>query len=235
MTLNVDLRNHPQTLAILVSFGWLAHVPAPFRDAVLQAGRLERVEAGETLTTAGDDVRELIGIADGVAAVTPDAGLPETPVMHLLRAPFWLGYGVLVGEPRRRVTATMRTPGWILRVPWHKIAGTFTKDPAAWRLLLPLVFRYGDTATAVAADLLVRGSERRVVAILTRMSGHRSPEDGPPLARIPLTQAEIAAAANMSRNTALTVLRRLADRDLIEIRRTNIVLRDPAALVAMLS
>jgi CRP/FNR family transcriptional regulator, cyclic AMP receptor protein len=155
--------------------------------------------------------------------------------MCLLRAPFWLGYGRLVGKAQRRVTATMRTPSSILRVPWHKIAGTFAKDPTAWRLLLPLLVKYGDTATAGAADLLVRGSERRVVAVLTRMSGHRSPEDGPPLASIPLSQAEIAAAANISRNTAVMVLHRLADRDLIEIRRTSIVLRNPAALVAMLA
>jgi Mn-dependent DtxR family transcriptional regulator len=48
--------------------------------------------------------------------------------------------------------------------------------------------------------------------------------------RIPVTQAELAEAANLSRNAAGTILRELAAKGLIETDYRGVVLRDPEGL-----
>ena len=83
----------------------------------------------------------------------------------------------------------------------------------------------------MAADLLIRDSERRCAAVLLRMAGRRfaDPDDTTPVDAL-LTQDELAGAANMSRNSVGTMLKRLAARGLIELGYRTMVVMSPAAL-----
>ena len=85
----------------------------------------------------------------------------------------------------------------------------------------------------IAADLLIRDSELRCAAVLLRLGGRRfaGPDDAAP-AVIPLTHDELAAAANLSRNTTGAMLRKLTARGLIELGYRGIIVRTPPALRA---
>ena len=48
--------------------------------------------------------------------------------------------------------------------------------------------------------------------------------------RLPITQAELAEAANLSRNAAGTILRKLAAKGYVETDYRGIVVRNPAGL-----
>src|SRR5271166_2182507 len=76
---------------------------------------------------------------------------------------------------------------------------------------------YGDVAVTIAADLLIRDSERRCAAVLLRLSGRRSadPEDPEP-AEASITQADLAGAANLSLSSVKSMLGRL------RVRRTRL-------------
>jgi len=176
---------------------------------------------------------ELIGLAQGHIEMRTVLGRADTPLMHFAHAVFWLGYGpIIFGQPRR-VAASARTPVWVARIPQPTVRALLTRRPEWWPHFLPLALIYGDIAVNIAADLLIRDSERRCAAVLLRLSGRRfaGPEDGAPV-DVPLTQDEVAGAANLSRNSAGTMLRRLAARGLIDLGYRGIIVRAPAALRA---
>ena len=160
-------------------------------------------------------------------------GRADTPIMHFARAVFWLGYvPILSGRPRR-IAASAKSPVWLARVPQAAVEALLVERPEWWRHFQQLSIVYGDIAVTVAADLLIRDSDRRSAAVLLRLGGRRfaGPGDKEPV-EIAVTQTELAGAANLSRNSLGTTLQRLAARGLIEQGYRAIVVRAPAALRA---
>jgi CRP-like cAMP-binding protein len=92
----------------------------------------------------------------------------------------------------------------------------------------------------IASDLLIPDSERRLAAVLRRFGGLQgltNVGDDPVAAgttvHVPVTQAELAAAANLSRNSAGTILKRFATRGIIDTGYRDILITDPARLIAV--
>jgi len=216
---------------ILCSSGWLSGRPPELQTALLAPSRWQRLEAGAPITTGGEEAGDMVGLASGIVAVTSVFGSPDTPVMHLCHAVFWMGYGPVLSGVPRRVTATARTPVWIARIAQGHVLGLLAGTPQWWRHFMPLALEYGDVAVGIAADLLIRGSERRCVAVLLRLSGcrFRDPEDAGAL-EVPIGQEGLSAAANLSRNTAGTILRRLEEKGLIHCGYGTIALNNIQAL-----
>ena len=92
---------------------------------------------------------------------------------------------------------------------------------------------YGDVSDTIAADLLIRDSERRCAAVLLRLGGRRYVclEDEESV-EVPVTQHELAGAANLSRNSTGTMVQRLKARGLIDLGYRGMTIRAPAALRA---
>jgi len=220
-------------LGILGRVGWLATTPADFRTAVLGCCRLRHYEAGAAITAGGDENGDLIGIVDGIVAMTTVLGVADTPIMHFAHPVLWFGYGPALRRQPRRVAASARTSVWVGRAPQAEIAELLAEQPQWWAHMQPLSLSYGDAVLAITADLVIRGSDRRCASVLLRLAGRSSNESritGP--VEVPVTQDELAACANVSVNTARAVLRKLAARDLIDLGYRVITLRAPGALRA---
>jgi CRP-like cAMP-binding protein len=173
-------------------------------------------------------------LAEGVATLTSGVGYAETPLIHVFRPPFWFGYAFYVGSGPRRFTAAMRSNGWIMSINGHRLGILLDREPGGWQSVVRLAMRYGDLAATVAGDLVIRESERRVIAVLMRCSGHRDPSDGPPLRNVPITQGELADATNLSRNSIVAILQELASRNLVELNRGQIGIRDHLGLLSLM-
>ncbi|MCX5493190.1 Crp/Fnr family transcriptional regulator [Kaistia dalseonensis] len=206
-----------------------------FRKELLAEANWRRFDAGQHVTLSGEGGDELLCLCEGALAITSGLGTSDTPTMlHLARPPFWLGYGPLMtGEPRR-ATATARTSGWLAQILGRRLMAMLAATPAWWPNMFFLAASYGDLAALIAADLAIRGSERRLIAVILRMSGHRTPAAGPPLTLLPISQGELAAAANMSRNTAGTIIQRLASRGLLVVTPQGLVVENPGGLASLL-
>jgi CRP-like cAMP-binding protein len=228
---DLDLRSWRK---VLTSHGWLSRTSDAFQAALLADVVWHAFEPGEHLTMAGDESRrELFGLCEGVVALTAGLGPGDTPPLHLARPAFWFGHSMLsTGEPTR-VTATARTRGTLVRIPGQRILTLVGGRPDWWLHLLQLTAIYGDVAVTVATDLAIRGSERRLVAVLLRMGGHRDPATGPALRVVPVNQVELAAACNLSRNTANGIVRRLASRGLLSVTRAGLAIDDPDELLRL--
>lgn len=220
-------------MAIPKDGGWLSAAPAEFQLAILSRCEWRRIEAGAPIQAGGEEDGELIGLAKGIVEMRTILGRADTPIMHFAHPVFWFGYvPVLTGRPRR-IAASARTPVWLARIPQAAVRALLAERPEWWRHLMQLSIIYGDVSQTIAADLLIRDSERRCAAVLLRLGGRRfaGPEDKEPV-EIPVTQNDLAGAANLSRNSVGAMLQRLAARGLIEQGYRGVAVRAPKALRA---
>ena len=220
-------------MEILKNRGWLSAAPVEFRQAILSRSTWRSFEAGEPIQTGGEDEGELIGLAHGVVAMRTILGRADTPLMHYAHPVFWFGYvPILTGRPRRLI-ADAKTPVWLAQIPQNAVRVLLDDRPEWWRHLMQLSIIYGDVSQTVAADLLIRDSERRCAAVLLRLGAIRfaGPRDGEPV-EVPVTQQDLAGAANLSRNSAGTMVQRLKARGLIAPGYRGVTICAPATLRA---
>lgn len=218
-------------LSLLASRGWLAGTPEEFRKSLLSLARWRGVEPGTPVTLGGEERDEVLGLAEGTVLMTSTLAEPGTPVTHMAHAVIWLGFAPLFLDQPRRVTAEARTPLRIAAFPKAEILALLAETPVWWRCFLPLGFEYGDACAVIASDLLIGRSDRRLAATILRFAGLRGSHVVPshPV-RLPITQAELAAASNLSRNVAAAILRKFAAWGWIEIEYRGLVLHDPKGL-----
>lgn len=219
-------------LRILAGSGWLADTSEEFRGLFLPMARWRSFDAGTLVTMGGEEADDIIGLASGVVSFTSALGLPETPVMHFARAVFWMGYGPILFGGARVMSAETRSEVWVASFPKARVLPLLDGTTQWWRYFMGLAADYGHNCATIASDLLIPESERRCAAVLLRFGGCRGEGAVPVL--VPVTQGELAAAANLSRNSAGTILRGWAARGLIETGYGGITIRDPAGLQAVM-
>jgi CRP/FNR family cyclic AMP-dependent transcriptional regulator len=203
--------HHDEAVKILKHTGWLASKPPEFQEALLELSRLHKIDAGAHLTLAGDEYGDLIGLVSGTVAFTSSIGPSSTPIMHIAKPVFWMGYRPLLLGEDLNVTAQARTNVIFASFSKSKILTLLETNPNWWKHFVSLMAEYGDATAPIAADLLIQNADQRFVAVLLRFGRvrFRDPANFSSV-RVPLTQSEVAAAANMSRNSAGEILRRFA-------------------------
>lgn len=212
--------------------GWLSRAPAAFQDAILARCQWSRIGAGTALTHGGDREGGMYGIASGAVDVTPAVGPADLPIINIARAPYWFGIlPVALGAPRA-VGITTREPCDVALVPRAALAALLSAQPEWWQLLTAQALEHFNIAAQCAADLLIPDSRRRCIAVLLRAAGQRGGDA--PGNDAGVSQNELAAMANMSRQTTGNILRGLAAEGLVDLGYRSIVLRDVAALKALL-
>ena len=226
--------NREEGMEALSRGAWLNATPVEFREAMLSQARWQCFEAGAAIQVGGEGEGQMDGLARGIIELRTVLGRADTPIMHFARPVFWIGYSPIIMRHRpHRVEATAKTTVWLARVPHVAVRKLLDKRPQWWQYFLQPALFYGDIALNVAADLLIRDSERRCAAVLLRLSGHRfSDTESPEEVDVTLTQDDLAGAANLSRSSVRTMLQRLAARGLIEQNYRGIVVRASAPLRA---
>jgi CRP-like cAMP-binding protein len=236
ITLEKSIRKPPPlATSILTDHGWLAGLPDEFKSYLLSDASLVRFEAGDTIIMAGEETRELLGLCEGLVNITSALGLADTPLLlHLGRPPFWFGHGPLFTGRPRGATVVGRTTGTFARISGKRVDQLLARGPEYSRHFFLLAADYGNLASVIASDLTIRGSQKRLIAVLLRMAGYRGLREGPPLTFVPVNQGELASACNMSRNTVVSIVQRLVAKSLVGVTRTGVTIKDPAALAQML-
>jgi CRP/FNR family cyclic AMP-dependent transcriptional regulator len=220
-------------LRSVTSQGWLSSTSLEFQRAILAGCDCRPLEAGAPLQVGGEDHGEMIGLARGVLELRTTLGPADTAIMHFAHPVFWLGFVPTLFKQPRRVAASARTKAWLVRVPETTLRRALKDNPQWWAFFLQPLLEYGDLTVTIAADLMIRDSDRRCAAALLRLAGRRyaAPQDVTPV-EVPLTQNELAGAANLSRNSVGTILQRLEKRGFVEVGYGAMTVRTPAALRA---
>jgi CRP-like cAMP-binding protein len=203
---------------VLSRRGWLSQTPAVFQRAILDLCTLRPVARAQPVFVAGDDKADIFGIVRGHLDFLSRFSVSDGHVVHITHPGFWFGFAPLLTGTPRVFTVIARTDAVLAQVRARQISGLLKAHPQWWHHMAVGITEYANIAANAACDLMIPEKERRVVAVLLRLCDCRfpPPSSGPPQ-EIPLTQSELAAMSNVSRNTLGTILRNLQDAGLISI------------------
>lgn len=208
--------------------GWFSRTAPEFQAVVLARCNWDVFKAGETLIWGGDREGGIFGLAEGSVSVTSSSGAADVAPIHIVRPPFWFGLNPLVAGEARNVTVVARSEVLVAQVPQHSLAAILAEKPEYWRLTGQLLVDTVAIAVQAVADLMLRDNRRRCIAVLLRVADCRNLGDTAVEADI--GQEELAAMANMSRQSAGPILHELERSGLIALGYRKIILHNPAAL-----
>lgn len=215
---------------IVKARGWLALQTNAFQQAVLSRATLIALGARDYVFHTGDDLGGVYGVIGGGVGVYiagNDAGLS---LGHVLRTGAWFGHGPAITRRTRTLTFRALEPTQALFLPLAAIKEIAASSPDFMRGVASMAEFGTDAAIAVAADLLIRRSDRRIAATLLRVTtvaeGIASPHpDG-----FHLTQTDLAEMSNVSRDVMNRTLSRFKSEGWIETKYNRIAILDGAAL-----
>lgn len=194
------------------TFGWLAEKPRDFQDEVFARSDHLHLEKGTSVYEAFDDTGGLIGVVDGFVALhLPERGSANT-FSHIGGTGYWTGdISALLGR-ERRISIIAKTDCSILRLSRAEMQRFGSQNPDAWRLFSEVAARNLVVAIDVIEALKHVDPTTRVAMTLLNLQRDVPPEH--PV--IPLSQSDIAAAADLSRSSVNIAMKTLNDLGLIE-------------------
>jgi CRP/FNR family transcriptional regulator, cyclic AMP receptor protein len=203
---------------VLSRRGWLSQTPAAFQRAIIERCTLRPVARGQPVFVAGDDEADIFCIVRGHLDFLSRFSVSDGHVVHITHPGFWFGFAPLLTGTPRVFTVIARTDAVLAQVRAKHLSGLLKARPEWWHHMAVGIAEYANIAANAACDLMIPENERRVAAVLLRLCDCRfPPPSGGSPQEIPLTQAELAAMSNVSRNTLGTILRGLQDAGLISI------------------
>lgn len=211
--------------------GWLSRTASDFQDALLSDCHWQWFAAGEAISHGGDTSGGIFGLARGSIAIISALGAADVPILHITGAPFWYGANPLLDNAPRIVTVVARSRSLVARVPRHILAALLDESPGRWRFIAQQMADIGILTMVIATDLLIRDSRRRCIAVLLRVAGCRTGEEVTAIAAV--SQDDLAAMANLTRQTVGPILNELAAAGLVTVGYRSIVLHDAQTLREM--
>jgi CRP-like cAMP-binding protein len=209
-----------QIFKALTRKGWLSEIDPALASAIIEAGRLIEVRRGDSLFHPGDAPGGMYGVIAGGITMSA-AGRDGLPVVgHIHRQGGWFGYGSFLEKQKRLLIPVANEASRVLHLPlgeFERLRETFPKAGAAFARLS---VRTETIYIAMLTDLLIPQTDRRLAAVLMRVTGVDGPlcdtrlpiePEGEPWAApagVPLTQAMLAELANASPHTVARFVER---------------------------
>jgi CRP-like cAMP-binding protein len=216
---------------VFAARGWLALQPATFRTRFLALGRPVELERDMALFHEGDQPGGVYGIVSGAIAVLGGSAWQPPALAHIERAGDWFGHGPVLSGGRRTLTFMAAEPTLLWQVPLERLRPPMQTDPEFATRLAQMADIGSRAVVAVARDLLIVDSEKRVAAVLLRVTAWGEvPADEP--AGYLLGQGQLGEMANLSRHQVNRVLGKLQKAGMIGCGYNRIRLLDVEALKA---
>jgi CRP-like cAMP-binding protein len=189
--------------------GWLASQPADFRGRMLAISRKVNVERGETIFRDGDPPGGMYGVITGGIGVM--LGPPRTSprLGHILRSGDWFGASPFLSGGVRVFGFEAVEPSALLHIPLNSLQDAARDDVDTMRRLGSHADRAVVLAAAVASDLLIPQSARRVAAVLMRITAAEEGVRPDHPDGFMMSQTMLAELCNVSRNYVNSLLSQL--------------------------
>lgn len=209
---------------------WFADIPAAMRDALLAAGRLRRLGAGEILFRRGDPPDGLYAVLEGSLRITALADDGREALLTLIEPPGWFGEIALFDGRARTHDACADGPVLLLHVAQPALGRMLAAEPAWWHGIGLLAAQKLRLAFVALEDLALLPAPVRLARRLVLIAeGYGA--GGPGLRRIvSVPQEQLAMMVAISRQTTNQILRQLEGQGIIALRYGEIEILDPGGL-----
>jgi CRP/FNR family cyclic AMP-dependent transcriptional regulator len=211
----------PHVFNVLTREGWLAEIDPLLARSIIDAGRLLVLRRGDSLFHPNDEPGGMYGVVEGgiiISALGRD-GLPVAG--HIHRQCGWFGYGSFLERQRRLLIPVANEASKVLHMPLGELDRLNEAYPMARAAFAKLSVRTETIYIAALTDLLIPNTDRRLAAVLMRVTGidgplcdsrrpinpEREALAGPE--GVPLTQTLLAELANASPHTVARFVERL--------------------------
>jgi CRP-like cAMP-binding protein len=219
---------------VLANSNWLRLCDPAFAESFLAHCHWRKVAAGTGIQHAGEVGGAITGVADGSVTVTTSLSSPDSPTIHVMHPGDWFGFVPLFVPGARPNSIVARTDVTLAGMTQVEVEAFLAPRPEWWRHVGVLGVLYANTATSIAADMMIRESNRRCAAALLQLGDcrHRDPA-GVQVIEAHLSQEELAAIANLSRTSISMILRDLEGSGLIRLGYRSVTIVNPGCLRAM--
>jgi len=211
---------------------WFGGLPDELRLLILSRSRVRDYAKGQVISLEGQATTGLRAVLEGQVRMVRHAGVGDEGLVYVGGQGFWFGeYAVLMDAPEVLVSVIARTKARILFLPKAEFEKIVRDEPRYFRDFAKLAlarFAVVLKAYVQTSSLTPETRLRGQLALLTQLKIEEQSLQG--AVDLPLSQADLAAIVGVSRQTINPMLRKLADRGLIELGFRRIRVLDPRGL-----
>jgi CRP-like cAMP-binding protein len=211
--------------ALLERSAWFRAAPADMRMQLLDAGRVERLAAGERLFTRGNADDGLYCVLDGLIRIGAASSTGKEALLAVIEPVNWFGEIALFDNRSRTHDAYAERDCALFHVPRAALAAMLERTPAYWHafgLLLTHKLRLAFEAIEEAA--LLPAAPRVARRLLLMAGGYGEPGALRGVLKVP--QEDLAMMLALSRQTINQVLKHFETQGALKLRYAEIEIVD---------
>ncbi|WP_176061305.1 Crp/Fnr family transcriptional regulator [Paraburkholderia sp. BCC1876] len=224
--------NENELSALLARSAWFRSAPADMQAQLIEAGRVERLVAGQRLFTRGDSDDGLYCVLDGLVRIGAASSAGKEALLAVIEPVNWFGEIALFDNRPRTHNAYAERDSVLFHVTRAVLAAMLERSPAYWHvfgLLLTQKLRLAFDAIEEAA--LLPAAQRVARRLLLMAGGYGEPGALRRVLKVP--QEDLAMMLALSRQTINQVLKQFETQGALKLGYAEIEIIDAKKLGAL--
>ncbi|MFM0648300.1 Crp/Fnr family transcriptional regulator [Paraburkholderia bryophila] len=224
--------NENELSALLARSAWFRSAPADMQAQLIEAGRVERLVAGQRLFTRGDPDDGLYCVLDGLVRIGAASSAGKEALLAVIEPVNWFGEIALFDNRPRTHNAYAERDSVLFHVTRAVLAAMLERSPAYWHvfgLLLTQKLRLAFDAIEEAA--LLPAAQRVARRLLLMAGGYGEPGALRRVLKVP--QEDLAMMLALSRQTINQVLKQFETQGALKLGYAEIEIIDAKKLGAL--
>ncbi|MGE8489521.1 MAG: Crp/Fnr family transcriptional regulator [Paraburkholderia nemoris] len=218
--------------ALLERSAWFRSAPAAMQAQLIEAGRVERLAAGQRLFTRGDSDDGLYCVLDGLVRIGAASSAGKEALLAVIEPVNWFGEIALFDNRPRTHDAYAERDSELFHVPRAALVALLERTPAYWHLFgLLLTQKLRLAFDAIEEAALLPAAQRVARRLLLMAGGYGEPGALRRVLRVP--QEDLAMMLALSRQTINQVLKQFETQGALKLGYAEIEIADVQKLAAL--
>ncbi|MFM0002160.1 MULTISPECIES: Crp/Fnr family transcriptional regulator [Paraburkholderia] len=218
--------------ALLGRSAWFRSAPPAMQAQLIEAGRVERLAAGQRLFTRGDSDDGLYCVLDGLMRIGAASSAGKEALLAVIDPGNWFGEIALFDNRPRTHDAYAERDSELFHVPRAALAALLERTPAYWHLFgLLLTQKLRLAFDAIEEAALLPAAQRVARRLLLMAGGYGEPGALRRVLKVP--QEDLAMMLALSRQTINQVLKQFETQGALKLGYAEIEITDVQKLGAL--
>lgn len=218
--------------SLLLRSAWFRAAPVAMQARLIEAGRAERLAAGQRLFTRGDADDGLYCVLGGVMRIGAASSAGKEALLAVIEPVNWFGEIALFDSRPRTHDAYAERDSTLFHVPRAELVALLERMPAYWHVFGLLLTQKLRLAFDVIEEAALLPAAQRVARRLLLMAGGYG-EPGALRRVLKVPQEDLAMMLALSRQTINQVLKQFETQGALKLRYAEIEIADARKLGAL--